>query len=117
MSFSEVQKLSRDVIKKFDKIEQRPWSVETVVLELVKQVGDLTKCILTFEGYYLQDRSEKSAYATDKKRIGNELADILHQIIHIADYYDIDLLESHIDARKCEEKYIELQAGVIEREK
>ena len=68
------------------------------VIELAKQVGDLAKCIMVQEKYYFYSADSEEI----KKQIGDELADILGQIIRIADYYEIDLLEAHIDARKGE---------------
>lgn len=106
MSFLEAIELSRSIYKSFEEIEQKPWTVETILIELMKQVGDLSKRILTYEKYYLEDRENRPEYRTDKNMIGNELADILHQVILIADWYGIDLLKSHIEARISEEEYI-----------
>jgi NTP pyrophosphatase (non-canonical NTP hydrolase) len=35
--------------------------------------------------------------------IGDELADIFAQVIRVADYYNIDLTEAHIQARRAED--------------
>ena len=108
MEFEKMMELSRNIENEFRKIENRSWTVETIVIELTKQVGDLCKVILNYEGYYLDDRKNNDNYKSDVDGIGNELADILHQIIKIADHYKIDLVKAHIEARKGEEKYIKM---------
>jgi len=98
MSFQEAVDLYRDVIRRFEKIEKRPWGVEGAMMELTKQVGELAKHIMQQEDYYFY-----SIYKSENiKHIGDELADVFGQIIRIADYYKIDLLEAHIEARKGE---------------
>jgi len=98
MTFNEAINLYRDVIKRFEKIEKRPWGAQGAVIELAKQVGDLAKCVMIQEKYYFYTVNEEE----NKKQIADELADIFGQIIRIADHYQIDLLQAHIDARKGE---------------
>lgn len=40
------------------------------------------------------------------ERMGNEMADVIAQVIRLADYYNIDLEKAFIDARKDEENYL-----------
>ena len=98
MSFNEAVKLYLDVVRRFEKIEKRPWGVEGAVMELTHQVGALAKHVMLQENYYF--------YSVDtiknKEQIADELADVFGQIIRIADYYKIDLLESHITERNKE---------------
>jgi len=68
------------------------------LMELAKQVGDLSACVMKKENYYAQREIPKDI----DESIGNELADIFGQIIRIADYYNIDLLEAHRKAREDE---------------
>lgn len=107
VTFNEMRDASLKIWSMFDEIEQRSWSVEVVVMELMKQVGDLSKVIMNYENYYLPDRKSRCDYHSDIGSIGNELADILHQIIRIADYYDVDLAKSHFLARDGEYRYIQ----------
>jgi len=103
MSFNDAINLYRDVIRRFERIEGRPWGAEGAVIELAMQVGHLAKCIMLQEKYYFYSAdSEKN-----KKQIGDELADIFGQIIRIADHYQIDLLDAHIEARNGEAKCLE----------
>jgi NTP pyrophosphatase (non-canonical NTP hydrolase) len=98
MSFNEAVNLYRDVVRRFEKIEGRTWGVEGAVMELTKQVGEVAKYVMRKEKYYF--------YSTDDeeniKNIQDELADVFGQIIRIADYYQIDLLEAHVEARNAE---------------
>ena len=98
MSFQEAVNLYRDIIRRFEKIEGRLWGAEGAIIELSKQVGSLAKCIMRQEKYYFYTVDSEE----NKKQIADELADIFGQIIRIADYYRIDLLEAHIEARKGE---------------
>lgn len=107
MHFEECLELSRNIAKQFDELENKEWTIEAIVIELSKQIGDLNRRILNKEGYYLDDRKERTEYLAVKEAIGNELADIFHQVIRIADYYNIDLLDAHIKAREGEQKYID----------
>jgi len=103
MNFSEAIKLYRDVYKRFEKIEKRPWGVEGAVMELTHQVGTLAYNVMKQEKYYF--------YSTDNDnyidQIKDELADVFGQLIRIADYYQIDLLEAHIEERNKEARCLE----------
>lgn len=102
MTFREAIDLFRSVYRRFEKIEQRPWGVEGATIELMKQVGELAKHVMVAEHYYFEARGGMPDYATDKEKIGDELADIFATLIRIADYYQIDLVEAHIKARQAE---------------
>lgn len=102
MSFREAESLYLDIVKRFEKIEQRPWGAEGILIELSKQVGQLAKHVMKQENYYFytSDRDENI------KNIEDELADVFGQIIRLADYYNIDLLKAHIDARNGEDNFL-----------
>jgi NTP pyrophosphatase (non-canonical NTP hydrolase) len=101
-SFQDLLDITRRVIAAFDRAEQRPWSVEVTMIELAKQVGDLAKRVLMFEGYYLPDRADAPAYVTTREDLADELADILYCVIRVADHYRIDLEQAHLEARRKE---------------
>lgn len=105
-TFQELIEITRKVIAGFEQVEQRPWTVEVTLIELMKQVGDLSKRVLTIERYYLPDRSTHPDYQTTVEDIGDELADILYCLIRIAEHYHIDLEEAHLRARRQEMRYI-----------
>jgi NTP pyrophosphatase (non-canonical NTP hydrolase) len=108
LTFKEAIGLAKSVIHRFQKIEGKPWNAEGTLIELVKQVGELSKLVMVYEGYYYSDRGkENSQYESNKEKIGDELADILFAIIRLADFYDIDLEKAHIEARKKETLYLD----------
>ena len=111
MTFREAIALFRNVYRRFEKIEGRPWGAEGATIELMKQAGELAKHIMVAENYYFPGRKDKPGYETNKAVIGDELADILSMVIRIADYYEIDLVEAHIKARRAEEESL-TQMGV-----
>lgn len=107
MKFNEAIGLAKSVIERFEKIEEKPWGIEGAVIELQKQVGELAKLVMVYEKYYFSNRDEVNKnYEANKEKIADELADILYAIIRIAKHYDIDLLESHIRARKAEDEFL-----------
>ncbi len=111
LSFQDAIDLSRSIYHQFEKIEGRPWGAEGAIIELVKQVGELAKLIMVAENYYFVGREKLPGYEARKEKIGDELADIFSQLVRIADYYQIDLVEAHIQARKEEEESL-IETGV-----
>jgi hypothetical protein len=78
-TFADLLAITRRVIRAFDAAEQRPWTLEATMIELMKQTGDLAKHVMMAEGYSLPDRERKALYEASKERIADELADILYQ--------------------------------------
>lgn len=109
ISFQESIELSKDIIHRFNEIEQRPWTIEVTMMELMKQVGDLSKHLMMYEKYYLPKRTNHPNYQTSKEAIANELADIFHCLIRISVHYNIDLEAAHVKARNDEIGYIQSQ--------
>jgi NTP pyrophosphatase (non-canonical NTP hydrolase) len=105
-TFQELQEMTRKVINAFDRVEQRPWTIEATTIELMKQVGDLAKHIMMMERYYLQDRAAHPDYQTSVDDIADELADIFYCLIRIAEHYKIDLEAAHVEARRKEMRYV-----------
>ena len=108
-TFQELLTITQRVIKEFDKVERRSWNIEVTMIELMKQVGDLSKHVLMFEKYYLQDREHLPEYKTSKEDIADELADILYCVIRVAEYYQIDLEDAHLKARRAELKSLNIE--------
>ena len=96
LTFQEIVDKTLDVIRKFKDVETREWGAEGCVIELSKQVGDLSKQVMSFEGYYDIGRDSLPEYQSSKEKIANELADILFILIKLADHYKIDLEEAHL---------------------
>ena len=103
-TFQELIEITKIIIEKFEKVEQRPWGIEGTMIELTKQTGDLAKHIMMFEKYYLEKRADNPYYKTSKEDIADELADILYCLIRVADHYKINLEEAHLRARRNELK-------------
>lgn len=99
-TFREVIESIRDVVRQFEKIEGKPWGVEGAMIELSKQMGELSKLVMGAEHYYFPNRDKlDSQYTVNKEKIGDELWDIFYALVRIADYYKIDLVEAH--AQEC----------------
>jgi RimJ/RimL family protein N-acetyltransferase len=108
--FRALVELSRRVVAAFDAVERRPWGIEATMVELTKQLGDLARHVMVAERYYLADRDRDPRYATSTAEIADELADILHGIIRVADHYGVDLEAAHVGARERELAYARRQS-------
>jgi NTP pyrophosphatase (non-canonical NTP hydrolase) len=96
LTFQELIEKTLEVNRAFAEVEKRPWGAEGSMIELSKQVGDLAKRVMSYEGYYMAGRDDLPEYQTSKERIADELSDILFVIIKIADHYGINLEEEHM---------------------
>jgi len=102
MTFKEMEEMYIAVVKRFNKIELQPWNAEGAMIELMKQVGELSKQVMIKEKYYaLTDEVPN----VDEK-LGNEMADVIAQVMRLADYYKIDLEKAFIEAREDEDQYL-----------
>jgi len=102
-TFSEMIEMYRDVVKRFNKIELNEWNAQGTMIELVKQVGELSKWVMYKEKYYAFEENEE----TVNMRLGNEMADVIAQVIRLADVYNIDLEKAYIEAREDEARYLD----------
>lgn len=102
LTFNEMQEMYKEVVSRFNKIELQDWKAEGAMIELSKQVGELAKQVMIKEKYYALTGEVDDV----DERLGNEMADVIAQVIRLADYYNIDLEKAFINARKDEENYL-----------
>ena len=101
-TFVEMQDMYREIVKRFNKIELQDWKAEGAMIELSKQVGELAKQVMVKEKYYAL-----TGEVTDvDERLGNEMADVIAQVVRLADYYGVDLEKAFIEARADEDRYL-----------
>jgi len=97
----------RHTVSRFQKIEGKPWGVEGAVIELAKQVGQLSALVMNREGYYYADREkENENYEASDDKIADELADVMFAVVRIADHYGIDLVATNIKTRQMEDEFL-----------
>ncbi len=101
-TFAEMEDMYKEVVQRFNKIELQEWKAEGAMIELVKQVGELAKQVMIKERYYAL---EGEVFNVDE-RLGNEMADVVAQIMRLADHYKIDLEKAFIEAREDEDRYL-----------
>lgn len=94
-SFAEMEDMYKEVVKRFNKIELREWKAEGAMIELAKQV-------MIKEKYYALEGDVLNV----DKCLGNEMADVIAQIMRLADYYKIDLEKAFLEAREDEDRYL-----------
>ena len=64
--------------------------------------GELAKQVMIKERYYALEGEVLNV----DKCLGNEMADVIAQIMRLADYYEIDLEKAFIEAREDEDRYL-----------
>ena len=101
-TFVELEDMYKEVVKRFKKIELQEWKAEGAMIELSKQVGELAKQVMIKEKYYALEGDVPDI----DKRLGNEMADVIAQIMRLADYYKIDLEKAFMEAREDEDRYL-----------
>lgn len=101
-SFAEMQDMYRGVVKRFRRIELQEWKAEGAMIELSKQVGELAKQVMIKEKYYALEGDVGDVDG----RLGNEMADVIAQVMRLADFYKIDLEKAFIEAREDEDSYL-----------
>ncbi len=90
VTVSDLAKRTRTVQQLFAEIEQRPWTVETFVVELLAEAGTLADSVMITEGYR---RLRKTQSQID---LEDDVCDILFVLFMIADHYDIDIGKSYV---------------------
>ena len=102
LTFKEMQDMYKEVVNRFNKIELQDWKAEGAMIELSKQVGELAKQVMIKEKYYALTGDVDDV----DERLGNEMADVIAQVMRLADYYNIDLEKAFVEAREDEERYL-----------
>lgn len=109
-TFNDAIDQAKQIITRFEKIEGRPWGAEGAVIELTKQVGQLSALVMNREGYYFEGREKDDAkYTATNEKIGDELADILIAVVRIARHYEIDLVAINAQTRKAEDEFLKIK--------
>ena len=101
-TFAEMEEMYDNIVKRFHKIELRDWKAEGAMIELSKQVGELAKQVMMKEKYYAFTED----VADIDERLGNEMADVIAQVMRLASYYHINLEKAFIEAREDEVRYL-----------
>lgn len=78
-----------ELMNKIAEVEPSRWTAEGSVLELVRQVGDLSE--LTLKRKFYESRGSDKNFDGE---IADELVDILLIILYLADQYKLDLDKS-----------------------
>jgi len=101
-TFAEMEEMYRAIVKRFNHIELQEWKAEGAMIELSKQVGELAKQVMIKEKYYALENDVQDV----DERLGNEMADVIAQVMRLADFYKIDLEKAFIEAREDEDRYL-----------
>jgi NTP pyrophosphatase (non-canonical NTP hydrolase) len=96
MNLDELQKITKEVVKKFP---GKQWKAEIRTLDLVEEVGELCNAILVEEGH----KGKKRA----KAELADSLVDILFDLILLADIYKVNL----------DKEYLKMIADIKKRQK
>lgn len=102
MTFTEMQNMYENIVQRFSQIELQEWKAEGAMIELSKQVGELAKQVMIKEKYY----ALTGEVADVDERLGNEMADVIAQVMRLAMHYNIDLEKAFVEAREDEDRYL-----------
>jgi NTP pyrophosphatase (non-canonical NTP hydrolase) len=83
MDFSEAQKRSKAVNRKFILARKLEWKPEVMLADMAEEVGELANAILVDRGF--KSRNRKRA------EIADSLCDILFDIFMVAEYYGLEM--------------------------
>lgn len=93
----------KTIFKNYEQQGTLPWDYKIATTDLAYQIGNLTKAILQFQNYRYRDgMSDKEI----KNKAADELADILAEVLIIADDLKIDLYEAWENMKKSDQKKI-----------
>lgn len=101
-TFVEMQEMYEQIVRRFSKIELQEWKAEGAMIELSKQVGELAKQVMIKEKYYALTDEVPDV----DERLGNEMADVIAQVMRLAMHYNIDLEKAFVEAREDEDNYL-----------
>ena len=101
-TFVEMQEMYEQIVRRFSNIELQEWKAEGAMIELSKQVGELAKQVMIKEKYYALTDEVPDV----DERLGNEMADVIAQVMRLAMYYNIDLEKAFVEAREDEDNYL-----------
>jgi hypothetical protein len=94
-------------LKAYDKTGSKPWTYKTAAIDLSVQVGSLIKLIMQSEGTRFNHGQTKKEI---QEKIGDELADILTEILFISDELGIDMDKAFEKMLKSDEQKISTRA-------
>lgn len=107
MEFNELIKHTEKIILEFERREQKKWTPEIMLVELSKQMGEVSKQIMMLEKNYVPQRGNYREYESSKEKLGDELSDILFMLIRISKFYKINLEKAHLDELKKAQGWFE----------
>jgi NTP pyrophosphatase (non-canonical NTP hydrolase) len=80
---------TRQLQERFQEVENRSWTIETYVMELLAEAGTLADSIVIQEGYRLLRPNQTIDLRDD-------IADVLFVLIMIANHYGVSLEDAYI---------------------
>ncbi len=90
ITIHEIMEKTTGLQKLFRKIENKPWTIDTFIIELLAEAGTLADSIMIKEGYRNLRTGQKPIDLED------DICDILFVLFMIADYYEINIGNSYL---------------------
>jgi NTP pyrophosphatase (non-canonical NTP hydrolase) len=101
-----IDDLQREVVRIYAEYEAtgtNRWTHQTALIDLQYQIGALAKCVLQLQG----DRfNEGKSIGELRASIGDELADILAEVLFIAHELNVDLVKAWSNMLETDENKI-----------
>lgn len=86
--FRKMTEKALEIRQQYSVTDSRRWEVEQVFMGMVKDVGDLSKILMSYGGY------REDLVGDTKKKLEHELSDVLFSLMVIANKTEINLEES-----------------------
>ena len=90
ITIQELLEKTVEVQELFRKLEKRPWTIDTFLMELTAEVGTLADSIVIREGYRQLRKGQEPVDLED------DISDILFILFMIANHYGIDIGKSYL---------------------
>lgn len=103
ITIKELFKKTVELQKLFSQLEEKPWTIDTFVIELLAEAGTLADSIMIQEGY------RKLRHGQEEIDLEDDICDILFVLIMIANYYRIDIGKSYLSMVNSTQKKLEDQ--------
>lgn len=99
MDFKEMRRKTLEVLEKLYSSEAKKWSIETRFMDLIEEVGELANAVLVKQGH--------KPWKRKKSDLGDSFADVLFDLIVLAEEMGIDLEKEYEKMVKSLEERIE----------
>ena len=94
-----------EIFERVIKMSDSNNDIVQTILNMVEQIGILSKYIMVKEKYYFRSRVNDSNYMISSEKFIECITTVIHLSLHIANEKNVDLNETSIQARKTDQEW------------